>query len=128
MLTSTLSIAAGGAIGAVLRHLSNIGAAALFGSAFPYGTLFVNIAGSFVMGILVGLFAHLWQAPQDIKLFLTTGLLGGFTTFSAFSLDAITLFERGEIFVAGLYIIASVLFAILAVFAGLGLIRWSIPL
>jgi len=124
MLSSIIPIAAGGASGAVLRHVSNQGVASILGASFPYGTMAVNIAGSFAMGLLIGIFSHIWQAPQEIKLFLTTGLLGGFTTFSAFSLDAVLLYERGAWISAGFYVSASVLGALAALVAGLTIIRW----
>ena len=118
-----LSIAAGGAIGSVLRHFAGVGALTLFGSAFPYGTLFVNVIGSFVMGVMVALFAHLGNPSQEMRAFLTVGLLGGFTTFSSFSLDAATLYERGQIGAAGLYIALSLILSLAAIFAGLFIVR-----
>lgn len=124
MLSSIIPIAAGGAIGAVLRHLGNHGVVSLLGVSFPYGTMAVNIAGSFVMGLLIGIFSHIWQAPQEIKLFLTTGVLGGFTTFSAFSLDAVLLYERGAWLAASTYVAVSVTGALAALVAGLTIIRW----
>ncbi len=122
-MIAVLSIAAGGALGAVARHFTNVGAAAVFGAAFPWGTVIVNIAGSFIMGLLVGLFAHMWQAPQALKLFLTVGFLGGFTTFSSFSLDAVTLYERGEALLSAGYIIGSVVLSVAALFGGLWMAR-----
>lgn len=121
-MLSVLSIAAGGALGAVFRHFVNVGAAS-FGVAFPWGTLIVNVAGSFVMGLAIGLFAHLWQPPQEVRSFLTVGFLGGLTTFSTFSLDAVTLYERGEVAMSALYIAASVIISIAGLFAGLYLVR-----
>lgn len=121
-MLSVLSIAAGGALGAVSRHFVNVGTAS-FGVAFPWGTLIVNVAGSFVMGLAIGLFAHLWQPPQEVRSFLTVGFLGGLTTFSTFSLDAVTLYERGEVAMSALYIAASVIISIAGLFAGLYLVR-----
>lgn len=118
-----LAIAGGGAIGAILRHFVGMASLKFLGSGFPYGTLSVNIIGSFVMGALVAYFAHHWNPPQEVRAFLIVGLLGAFTTFSAFSLDTITLWERGEPVIALIYILASVIFSIFAVFAGLLLIR-----
>ena len=118
-----LSIAAGGAIGSVLRHFAGVRALAMFGPAFPYGTLFVNVIGSFVMGVMVALFAHLGNPSQEMRAFLTVGLLGGFTTFSSFSLDAATLYERGQIGAAGLYIALSLILSLAAIFAGLFIVR-----
>ncbi len=113
------SIAAGGAIGAVLRHGVNLGAAGLLGIGFPWGTLGVNLIGSFVMGLLAGVFTYLWTPSQEMRLFLTTGILGGFTTFSAFSLDAALLWEKGQPLPAALYIGGSVLASMVLVFLGL---------
>ena len=84
----------GAGIGGALRHGVNVGAARLFGYGFPFGTLIVNVAGSFLMGLLAGYFAFRPGIGQHVRLFLTTGILGGFTTFSAFSLDAALLVER----------------------------------
>ncbi len=121
-MLSVLSIAAGGALGAVTRHFVNVGAVS-FGVAFPWGTLFINVTGSFVMGLAIGLFAHVWQPPQETRSFLTVGFLGGLTTFSTFSLDAVTLYERGEVAMSALYIAASVIISIAGLFAGLYLVR-----
>lgn len=118
-----LSIAAGGAIGSVLRHFVGVGALALLGAAFPYGTLFVNVAGSFVMGVIIALFAHLGNPSQEMRAFLTVGVLGGFTTFSSFSLDVATLYERGQAGAAALYIALSLVLSLAAMFAGLFIVR-----
>lgn len=126
-MMATALIAAGGAIGAVLRHGVNLGAARLMGLDFPWGTLAVNWAGSFAMGLLAGLFAHVWNPPQDMRLFLTTGILGGFTTFSAFSLDAALLWEKGQAASAALYVGGSVCGAVALLFAGLALGRGLAP-
>lgn len=122
-MTMILSIAAGGALGAVMRHSAGAAALRLFGPDFPWGTLAVNIIGSFVMGALVALFALAWQPGAEMKAFLTVGLLGGFTTFSAFSLDAVLLWERGQMLHALLYVGASVAVSILALAAGLWIVR-----
>ena len=122
-MNMVLSIAAGGAIGSVLRHFAGVCAAALLGSAFPYGTLFVNIAGSFLMGIFVALFAHFGNPSQELRAFLTIGVLGGFTTFSSFSLDVGTLYERGQVLAAGMYILLSLVLSLAGIFAGLLLVR-----
>lgn len=113
----------GGGLGATLRHGLNILAARLFGTAFPYGTLIINILGSFVMGVVVEYFALKSGLPQRWRLFLTTGILGGFTTFSAFSLEAALLYERGELAAAAIYVVASVTLAIGALFVGLAIVR-----
>src|SRR4051794_38078455 len=97
----------GGGIGAALRHGVNVAFARWFGTGFPFYTLFKNVTGSLVMGVLAGYFAFKAQAPQELRLFLTTGILGGYTTFSAFSLDAVLLWERGQAALAGGYVLAS---------------------
>jgi CrcB protein len=93
------------------------------GTAFPFHTLFENVSGSLVMGLLAGYFATRGQAPQEVRLFLTTGVLGGFTTFSAFSLDAALLWERGQWSLAAVYGLASVLLSIVALGLGLAIVR-----
>jgi CrcB protein len=110
---------AGGAIGAGLRHLVNIGAVRMLGIGFPWGTFTVNLAGSFLMGLLIEALALRYNGSPEIRTFLATGLLGGLTTFSAFSLDFVFLMQRGELAAAALYLIGSVSLAILALFAGL---------
>jgi CrcB protein len=113
----------GGGVGAALRHGVNIGAARLLGTAFPYGTLTVNVLGSLTMGLMVAWFAFEGSHSQHWRLFLTTGMLGGFTTFSTFSLDTALLYERGELGLAALYVVASVAAGIAGLFAGLALVR-----
>jgi CrcB protein len=113
----------GGGIGAALRHGVNLAVARVLGSSFNYATLFENVSGSLVMGLLVGYFTFKGMIPQHWRLFLTTGILGGYTTFSAFSLDTILLYERGELGLAALYVIASVALSIGGLLAGLLLIR-----
>ena len=113
----------GGGIGAALRHGINLAVARMLGTAFPYGTLLINISGSFIMGLVVAYFAFKGDASQHWRLFLTTGILGGYTTFSAFSLDVALLYERGETGLAALYVLASVAVSIGALFAGLALVR-----
>lgn len=111
----------GGGLGAMARHGVNLTAARLFGIAFPWGTLTVNVVGSLVMGLLTGWFALRAGAAetQHLRLFLTTGVLGGFTTFSAFSLDVALIWERGEHGTAAAYVAASVLLSVAGLFAGL---------
>ncbi len=109
----------GGGLGAAARHGVNRLAMALFGFAFPWGTLAVNVFGSLTMGLLIGALAAVpGGTSQHLRLFLTTGILGGFTTFSAFSLDALTLWERGQPGQAAAYVAASVLLSLAAVAAG----------
>jgi len=113
----------GAGIGGALRHGVNVGAVRLFGYGFPFGTLIVNVIGSFLMGALAGYFLLKPGVPQDFRLFLTTGILGGFTTFSAFSLDSALLIERNAVGLALLYAAGSVIASILALFIGLALFR-----
>jgi|SRR5437868_11865171 len=111
----------GAGIGGALRHGVNVGAAKLFGLDFPYGTLVVNIVGSFAIGLFAGYFAFRPGIGQHMRLFLTTGLLGGFTTFSAFSLDTALLVERHAYGLAAGYVVGSVAASLVALFVGLSL-------
>ena len=113
----------GGGIGAALRHFVNVSFGRMFGPGFPFHTLFENVTGSVVMGVLAGYFAFAGEASQELRLFRTTGLPGGYTTFSAFSLDAVLLWERGQFGMAPLYILASVVGAVLGLVGGLALVR-----
>jgi CrcB protein len=113
----------GGGVGAALRHGVNLLSARLFGTSFPWHTLIENVTGSLAMGLLAGYFAFKTEPSQAWRLFLTTGILGGYTTFSAFSLDAVLLYERGQIGLAALYVLASVGLSIAGLFAGLALVR-----
>ncbi len=113
----------GGGVGAAMRHGFNLAFARLLGTAFPYATLFENVSGSIVMGLLVALFAFRGGVPQHWQLFLTTGILGGYTTFSTFSLDTALLYERGEVGMAALYVLLSVALSIGGLFAGLALVK-----
>ena len=112
---------AGGALGAGGRYLVNVTAMRLLGPGFPWATVFVNVVGSLVMGVLVGVFAA--RSLTHLQPFAMTGVLGGFTTFSAFSLDTLMLWERGQLGLALVYVILSVAASLLAVFAGLALGR-----
>jgi CrcB protein len=113
----------GAGIGGALRHGVNLGAARFFGYGFPFGTLIVNVVGSFLIGALAGYFLLKPGVQQEVRLFLTTGILGGFTTFSTFSLDAALLIERNAYGLAMGYVVGSVLASILALFVGLALFR-----
>ena len=113
----------GGGLGAALRHGVNLASARLLGTAFPFGTLTVNVLGSAIMGALAAYFAFKGDATQHWRLFFTTGILGGFTTFSAFSLDVAVLYERGQLGPAALYVVASVALSLLGLFAGLAVVR-----
>jgi CrcB protein len=123
MLSSYLAVFVGGGIGAALRHGVNRASLAWFGPAFPFGTLFVNIAGALAIGVLAELFLAKGGGSQEFRLFLTTGLLGGFTTFSAFSLDAALMWQRGDHAALAAYVLGSVILSIAAVFAGMGAAR-----
>ena len=113
----------GGGLGASLRHAVNMACAKGFGTAFPYGTFIINISGSTVMGLIAGYLAFKGEATQHWRLFLMTGILGGYTTFSAFSLDTALLYERGEVALAVLYVLGSVGLSIAGLFAGLAVVR-----
>jgi len=113
----------GGGFGSILRHALNQASVSILGPDFPYSTMFVNIVGSLAMGLIAGWFALRGSGGQMLPLFLTTGILGGFTTFSAFSLDAALLWERGETGNAVAYVIGSLVPAIIAVFLGLAIMR-----
>ena len=112
----------GGGLGAAARHGVNRVGLHMLGPGFPWWTMAVNVAGSFAIGLLAGLFGA-FETGHNMRLFLTTGFLGGFTTFSAFSLDALTLWERGAVVQSGLYVLASLVFSLLAAAAGLMLSR-----
>jgi fluoride exporter len=113
----------GGGVGAALRHGVNLAAARLLGTGFPFGTLTVNALGSLIMGLMVAWFAFDGSPSQHWRLFLTTGMLGGFTTFSTFSLDTALLYERGQLGLAALYVVVSVAAGLFGLFGGLALIR-----
>lgn len=118
-----LAVAAGGAFGAVARYLVMVQATKLFGLSFPWGTLTVNILGSFIMGALIEIMALTWSPSQEMRAFLAVGVLGAFTTFSTFSLDAYTLYERGQVTAAAGYVVASVALSIAGLVAGLKVFR-----
>jgi CrcB protein len=124
-MVPTLLIFLGAGVGGVMRHGVNVACARAFGAGFPWGTLTVNVVGSFLMGALAAYFAlragEGWN--QHLRLLLTTGVLGGFTTFSAFSLDAVLLWERGAAGLAIAYVTGSVLASIAALVLGLAVVR-----
>ncbi|RUS58619.1 fluoride efflux transporter CrcB [Pseudorhodobacter sp. E13] len=117
MMTTLVQVALGGALGASARYLTNTAVMRWIGPGFPYGTLLVNVVGSFLMGVLVVVLAQ--KGGTKLAPFLMTGLLGGFTTFSAFSLDAFTLLERGQTALAGAYVAGSVVLSIMALVVGI---------
>lgn len=118
-----LAVAAGGALGAVGRYLVMSQVGHWFGQGFPYGTLVVNVLGSFIMGLLVEAWALAWSPSQELRALLAVGLLGAFTTFSTFSLDTLVLYERGAFLSVGLYIVGSVVLSVGGLVAGLHLGR-----
>ena len=120
---SYLLVFFGGGLGATLRHLVNLICARGIGTGFPWGTFIINISGSTVMGLIAGYLAVKGEASQAWRLFLMTGILGGYTTFSAFSLDTALLYERGELGLAAAYVLGSVVLSIAGLFAGLALVR-----
>lgn len=124
-MTAYLLVFLGAGLGGAMRHGVNTGCARWCGIEFPWGTLAVNVAGSLAMGLIAGWLAfratESWT--QHTRLFLTTGVLGGFTTFSAYSLDAVLLWERGQFAAAALYVGGSVILSIAALAAGLALMK-----
>ena len=121
---TVISVALGGAIGAVLRYGTGTWALRVFGPGFPAGTMLVNVTGSLIMGVAAAVMLHkVSGAPGVYPLFFMTGVLGGFTTFSAFSLDAMTLIESGRLGAAIIYIAGSVVLSLLALLCGLALGR-----
>ncbi len=120
---SYILVFVGGGLGATLRHLINLTCARCMPPGFPWGTFIINVTGSTLMGLIAGYLAFKGEASQPWRLFLMTGVLGGYTTFSAYSLDAALLYERGELLLAALYVAGSVVLSIAGLFAGLALIR-----
>ena len=122
-MSGYLVVFLGGGLGAALRHGVNRAAFTHFDSSFPYGTLFVNVLGGLLMGMLVQLFLLRTGVSEEMKLLLTTGLLGGFTTFSAFSLEAGVMWQRGAYAAVAAYGIGSVVLSIAALFLGMAAVR-----
>lgn len=120
MIWTLSQVALGGAIGASLRFLAVLAAARAFGAGFPFGTFAVNVAGSFAMGAL---FVILAARGSTLQPFVLTGILGGFTTFSAFSLDAVRLYEGGHAAQAAIYVAASVTLSLAALILGAAIAR-----
>lgn len=116
-------VGVGGAVGSICRYLVGLGALRLMGPAFPWGTLIVNLVGSFLIGVLVELIVARFAASTELRLLLVTGFLGGFTTFSSFSLDAFALYERGDVLSALAYVAASLVLSLAAVAAGVVVAR-----
>ncbi len=122
-MSAILAVAAGGAAGAIARYLVMSGIGHWFGMAFPYSTLVVNVVGSFVLGALVETMALVWSVSGEMRAFLVVGVLGSFTTFSTFSLDVVVLVQRGQLGIAGLYVVASVVLSLVGFMLGLALFR-----
>lgn len=118
-----LAIAAGGALGAVARHFAVAWTAQLLGHGFPWGTLAVNVLGAFALGALVEVLALKWWVGPEMRAFLVVGMLGAFTTFSAFSLEVVAMIERGAAIPAAAYVAASVILSVGGFFAALRLLR-----
>ena len=118
-----LTVAAGGALGAVGRFLITSWGGYFFGYGFPFGTVIVNVLGSFALGVLVEVSALAWSPSAELRAFLVAGVLGAFTTFSTFSLDAVSLWTRGDFLLGGMYMAGSVLFGIIGLLAGMFLTK-----
>jgi len=125
MISTIVAVAIGGALGATARYGVGVGAVHVFGHGYPWGTLIVNIVGSFLMGALIAKFAQMDGISTVIKTMLTTGFLGAFTTFSTFSLDFMTMWQRGEAIQAFIYMAASVVLSIAALGLAMYLMRGS---
>ena len=125
-MQNILLVAIGGAAGSVSRYLAGAAALRLLGPAFPWGTMAINVSGSLAIGFLAETMLRGLSAPLDLRLLLITGFLGGFTTFSAFSLDAWLLYERGETVGALLYVFGSVVLSLAATVCGVALARLSL--
>ncbi|WP_284777549.1 fluoride efflux transporter CrcB [Agrobacterium sp. lyk4-40-TYG-31] len=116
-------VAVGGAIGSVARYLVGVWGVKLAGPNFPWGTITVNVVGAFFIGLMVEMIARRFDASSEVRVFIVTGILGGFTTWSSFTLDAVVLFERGDLGLAAVYLLASLVVSFAAIFAGLALGR-----
>ena len=120
---SIAAVALGGAFGSVVRYLVSIYAGRMFGTGFPWGTLFINVSASFILGALAEIFALKWHAPTEVRVLLVVGVCGGYSTFSTFSLEVVTLMNRGATVAAGAYVVASVLLSVGALLAALRVVR-----
>ena len=118
-----INVALGGAVGSLARYIVGIYAGRWLGTAFPWGTLFINVTGSFLIGAFAESFALRWDAPPSVRVFLVVGICGGYTTFSTFSLDVVTLLNRGEVIAATAYMAASVVLSVAALYAALHVMR-----
>ena len=118
-----VAVVVGGAIGAAARYLIMIAVGHWFGPGFPLATVVINIIGAFLLGSFVQISALFWSPPPELRIFLTVGILGSFTTFSTFALDIYLLWGRGEVIEATTYVVISIIFGILAFFAGISVFR-----
>jgi len=123
MLGGYLVVFVGGGLGAALRHAVNRASLAYLGPDFPYGTMFVNVVGGLLMGVFAEMFLVKGGGSQEFRLFLTTGFLGGFTTFSAFSLDAGLMWQRSDFTALASYVVTSVVLSIAGLFLGMAVVR-----
>lgn len=123
MINTIAAIAAGGALGALMRYGAYVASLKFLGENFPWGTLLINILGCFLMGIAVSVFASIWTPPEALRGFLIAGVLSSFTTFSAFSLDVIELLEREQYLYMSLYYLGSVTLSVLAILLAVMLVR-----
>lgn len=121
-----LAIAVGGALGSVLRFALNEAVSARFGRAFPWGTLSINVIGSFLIGVLAIILVERWDVSPAVRLGLMVGVLGGFTTFSSFSLEVVQLLQNGALLRALMYVVASVMVCVVAAAFGIHLARMSL--
>ncbi|MBB4000387.1 fluoride efflux transporter CrcB [Aureimonas pseudogalii] len=122
-MLNVLLVAFGGALGSILRYGVTLAGTRFFSANWPYGTFFVNVTGSFAMGVAVELIARRFGGSNELRLFVATGLLGGYTTFSSFTLDTSLLWERGASLAAMAYLLSSVMLGMIALFAGLAAAR-----
>lgn len=122
-MTTVIAIAAGGALGALARHFLAGWVSSLAGGGFPWGIFVANVLGSFLMGVLVEVFARVGAPFAEARAFLAVGMLGAFTTFSTFSLDVVLLIERGQLLLAGVYAVGSVVLAVGGLYLGMALVR-----
>ena len=125
-MTMILAVAAGGAIGSVGRYLTLYMLGQILGQGFPYGTVLVNILGAFILGLLVEVFGSASPLSIEYRNFIVVGVLGSFTTFSSFSYDVISLIDRGQFVLAGVYVLSSVVISIVALFLGMIICRYLV--
>jgi CrcB protein len=125
-VSTVLAVAAGGALGAVARYFMMAGVGMWLGPGYPYGTMVVNVLGSLIFGALVEMMALMWNIGGDFRAFIVIGILGSFTTFSTYSLDAVVLFHRGDMIGTALYVVGSVVLALACFVAGMALVRVAV--